>query len=202
MTTPDPTSPYATGAPVPPASESLLLPQPPAPKRKNRLPLILLAAGAALFVVVLTVVITLAAGSGTPAAKPTAASAWDRGQSATATPVDEGEVGVPTDQPTPGPTLHASDITLSLKTTSKECFGYGFGCSLTVQVKMSLTGMTPDAADTWQVTYEIRGIKNAPLVGSFEVTGETYESNEEFVDTTGSKVKPTIKVTSVDKVGI
>lgn len=199
--------PYNPGAPTSPAPTSVGPNETitPPPRRKSRLPWILLAAGAVLFLIVLTVVITLAASSdsGTHAAK--APSAWDREQSANAaTPADAGEQGVPTDEPTTGPTVSAKDMTVWLKVTEKQCYGYDIGCDLTVEVRAKRNAGVPkpDPDDTWQVTYQISGVKDGPVIGTFEITGGKYEINEENLSTKSSSSKPTIKVTSVEKLGI
>jgi hypothetical protein len=63
-------------------------------------------------------------------------------------------------------------------------------------------GPTLSDDDTWLVTYEISGVDDGPLIGSFEMTGDEYTVNEEDVQTKSSKSKVTVKVTSVEKVGL
>jgi hypothetical protein len=111
------------------------------------------------------------------------------------------EPALPTDTPEPTVSLEADNVKLTAKITSKECFGSA-GCNVSFKVRMAYSGPTLSTDDTWEVTYEVTGIEDGPLVGSFNVTGDEYEVNEESVSTTSSKKKLTIKVTSVDKVGI
>jgi hypothetical protein len=192
---PQPT-PYATGGYIPAPGPALIGEQPaPAPK-KSRLPLILAAVAGLAVVIAVTVGITVAAQNGTsPAAtKSSGQSAWDKEQAAAATTPD----------PTPAVvenTPAASDMRLTLKTTSKECFGSA-GCLLTVKVNLGYNGPTLSTDDTWQITYEIGGVSDGPLIGSFEMTGDEYQVNEENLSTKSSKSKVTVKVTSVEKVGL
>jgi hypothetical protein len=208
MTNPDDRTPYTPGhqpsrfanvtAGYVPPTHNLITGQPiEAPKKKSRLPLILAAVVGLLVVIAVTVGVTVAAQRGTsPAASKTSGqSAWDREQ----------QVGAGT-TPDPTPvvvdnTPAASDLKLTLKTTDKQCFGSA-GCNLTVKVNLGYDGPTLSDDDTWQVTYEINGVTDGPLIGSFEMTGDTYTVNEESVETKSSKSKVTVKVTSVEKVGL
>lgn len=98
-------------------------------------------------------------------------------------------------------TPKAADIKLTAKITDKQCFGSA-GCLITFKVNMAYSGPDLSTDDTWEVTYEVTGIKDGPMIGSFDITGDTYDVNEVNVDTTSSKKKISIKVTGVDKVGI
>lgn len=194
MTTIDPRTPESGSAqPVWPPQQL------PAPGKKSRLPLILAAIAVLVIVIVAAVVTTLAVagGSRNDAAPQTAAPA-----AAGAIPVEG--CGSFCDDPTPapaaGPLLTKADVELSTKTTEKHCFGSA-GCNLTLKVLAGWT-QTLSADETWEVTYEIRGVEDGPLVGTFEITGDKYESNSEIVSTTSSKSKVTIKVTEVEKVGL
>lgn len=206
MTAPNQPNPYATGGPIPPPAPTTPAPAdtiPPAPKRKSRLPLVLgITGGLILLLAVLGIGIAIGGMGNDKAGTP---SARDAGQTANAAPIDAGEPGVPTDepteQPTAGPTPRVRDFALRPKITDKECFGSA-GCSVTLKVQAEYVGPALNPDDTYEVTYEIRGVEEGPQIGSFEMTGDTYEVNEEFVDTKSSKSVITIKVTSVDKVGI
>jgi hypothetical protein len=98
-------------------------------------------------------------------------------------------------------TPKAADIKLTAKVTSKHCFGSA-GCNVEFRVKMAYSGPDLSADDTWEVTYEVTGVEDGPLLGSFDITGDTYDVNEEIAGTTSSSKKISIKVTAVDKVGL
>lgn len=184
------------GHPWPP-THNLITGQPiqPPKKSRRRLWLILAAAGALVIVIAVTVAITLAMQSGTKT-RPAAQTAWDREQ-AQLDPTPETTTEAPAATPTPT----VSDFTLKPKITSKECFGSA-GCLLTLKVNAEYSGPVLSEDDTWQITYEIRGIEDGPLIGSFEMSGTQYQVQEENVDTKSTKSKVTIKVTSVEKVGL
>lgn len=200
MTTSDDRTPYTPGQPTPnvtpwPPAQNLLA-GPPQPPRKNRLWLILAAVTGLFVVIAVTAGITVAAqrGSSPAASKTSGQSAWDREQQV-------GAATTPDPTPAAAATPAASDLELTLKTTDKQCFGSA-GCNLTVKVNLGYDGPTLSADDTWLVTYEIRGVEDGPLIGSFEMTGDQYTVNEESVSTKSSKSKVTVKVTSVEKVGL
>lgn len=196
MTYPDPrTQPSGDDHPVWPPQQA-----PDAPK-KSRLPLILTAIAALAVVIVAAVITTLAVAGRdrtVAAPKPVATAAG-------AIPIEG--CGSFCDDPTPtpaaGPILTKADIKLSTKITDKQCFGSA-GCSITLKVIADhvdrASTLSPD--ETWEVTYEIRGVEDGPVIGSFEITGEQYTVNEEDVSTTSSKSKISIKVTDIEKVGL
>lgn len=204
MTTPDDRTPYAPGQPSPYATGGFIpptSPQTPAPApKKSRLPLVLAAIVGLAVIVAVTVGITVAAqhGSSPAASKTSGQSAWDAEQQRR---IDAATTPDPTPTPVAAATPAVSDLELTLKTTSKKCFGSA-GCLITVKVNLGYGGPTLSPDDTWQVTYEINGVQDGPLVGSFEMTGDQYTVNEENVETTSSKSKVTVKVTSVEKVGL
>lgn len=170
----------------------------PTPPRRRRT-LWIVAAAATFLVVLCTALITVAAArnGGTTA---TAATSEP-----TAMYVPEEEVAteaaqVPTTEPTPAPTLEAADLQLTPKVTEKQCFGSA-GCNVTVQVKAGYGGPDLNPNDTWEVTYEITGDEDGPVIGTFELTGETYDQDEVSLSTRTSKTKISVKVTDISKVG-
>jgi hypothetical protein len=197
MTYHDPRTPNVPGPPPP--SESLLLPQPPSAPKKRRLWLIL-AAAAGLFILIATIIgITLGATSGTPrTSTATGYNAEDQQRQLDETPAEE-----PTTEPAAtAATPQVKDIALRAKITEKKCYGYGAGCNVGFKVEAEYIGPTLSPDDTWLVTYQVNGVEDGPVIGSFEMTGDQYTVNEEFVGTKSSKSKITIKVTDVEKVGI
>lgn len=121
------------------------------------------------------------------AASPTPASAWDLEQAAPA----------PTETtPAPGPTLAATDLTLTPKITKKQCFGSA-GCNVQIKVEVGYDGPTLSEDDTWEVTYQVTGDESGPIVGTFELTGTKYDQDEISLSTKSSKTKISVKVTDV-----
>lgn len=168
-------------------------PVPAPPRRKPTLWIV--GAAAAFLVVLCAVLITLAAtrSGGTTAAAATSEPA--------STYVSEEEVAeVPATEPTPGPTLKAADLELTPKVTEKHCFGSA-GCNVTVQVKVGYGGPDLDPDDTWEVTYEITGDEDGPVIGTFELTGDEYDQDEVSLSTRSSKAKVGIKITDISKIG-
>jgi hypothetical protein len=188
-----PTRGPAMTIPTPPDTD----PGPPtrAPRRKSRAPWLILAGLILLGVLGLIVIV---------AAAPSPPS--------TGRPVQQYDPGVPTvtgteptDEATAAPAAPSrpklSDIKLTAKITDKECFGSA-GCNVEFKVRMAYSGPALDHDDTWEITYEVTGVEDGPLIGTFELTGDQYEVNEELVSTTSSKKKIAIAVTDVEKVGI
>ena len=170
----------------------------PAP-RKNRLWLLFAAVGALLIVIAVTVGITLAAQTDTKTAgNPATQTGWEGEPN----PLDNTPAAEPTTEPAPTATPQVKDIALTAKITEKKCYGYGAGCNVGFNIDAEYVGPVLSPDDTWLVTYEVTGIEDGPLIGSLTMTGDQYTSNPEFVGTKSSKSRITIKVTSVEKVGI
>lgn len=133
------------------------------------------------------------------AAAPTTPSAWELEQQAQPEPaLDEGDVAA---TPTAGPVLTASAVKLTPKVKDKNCFGSA-GCSVTVKLEMGYTGPDLSPDETWEVTYEVRGGEDGPIIGTFEVTGPSYTVPEEDVSTPSKNTEITAKVTDVEKLGL
>jgi hypothetical protein len=191
MTTPPTNPPYQ---PWPPQ------PTPPAvpPKRKSRVGLIVgIVAGAVILLVVLLGIIGAALAGNQSAGKTPSVTTPTEFHGA---PLVEPD---PTTEPAvaAGPVLTADEVKLSLKTTSKQCFGSA-GCNVEVKVEMKYDGEPLSASDTWEVTYSITGGDDGETIGSFDVTGDQYDVNSELLSTASSKTKLHVKVTGVDKIGI
>jgi hypothetical protein len=203
MTYHDPRTPNPSDQPSfhwPPMPASPPLPEPPAPKKKHTARNVAFAA-IGLFILIATIIgIALGAQSGTPrTSTATGYSGEDQQRQLDETPAAEPT----TEPPTTGRALTAADMTLTLKTTEKQCFGSA-GCNLTVEVRAKRKPGVPEPNpdETWQVTYQITGDEAGPIIGSFEITDGKYDINEENLSTRSSKTKVTIKVTDVEKVGI
>jgi hypothetical protein len=152
----------------------------------------------AVLLIAVTIASTLViarSGGPHPAASPTAAIAIDPEQQATAAEP------VPTETtPAPGPSLAATDLTLTPKVTEKQCFGSA-GCNVTVKITVGYGGPTLSEDDTWEVTYQLTGDESGPIVGSFELSGAKYDQDEISLSTKSSKTKITAKATDVEVSG-
>lgn len=169
-------------------------PAAPPPTKKSRLPWLIAAGGIGLaLVVVLGIAVALGQGDSPSAKTP---SAWDNEQAQAATETDP-----TTAAPAPAATPKVADFKLTARITDKKCFGSA-GCNIEFKIEMDYLGESLSEDDTWEVTYEVTGVEDGPMIGTLEMTGTTFESYEESVSTSSSKKKLTIKVTGVDKVGI
>lgn len=166
------------------------------PPKKSRLPWVI-AAGALGLILVVALGIAVALGQGnSPAAK--TPSAWDKEQAKVAetTPTVTTKPA-----PEPGATPQVADFKLTARITDKKCFGSA-GCNIDFKIEMDYLGSALSEDDTWEITYEVTGVEDGPMIGTLELTGTTFTSSEESVSTTSSKKKIVIKVTSVDKIGL
>ena len=178
----------------------------PAPPGKSKLPWIIGGAVAAFVIFVggavgVTVLaVSHFASTGDPAAtKPL--TAWEQEQRDLANGSGlEDESGVFAEPATPGPVLSAADITLKAKVTDKQCFGSA-GCNVMIKVDMTYTGPELSPDETWEVTYEVKGDEDGPIIGTFAITGDEYTVNEEILSTRSRSTKVSIKVTDVAKAG-
>jgi hypothetical protein len=165
------------------------------PKPKRLWPV---AAGAvgALVLIAATILATLAVTAPEEPQQPAAAqplSAWEQEQSEPEQPTEE-------PAPTTGPTLSASNLTLTPKVIKKHCFGSA-GCNVEVKVEVGYDGPTLSPDDTWEVVYEVKGDEDGPIIDSFELTGDRYDQDEISVSTKSNKTKISVKVTSIERQG-
>lgn len=86
---------------------------------------------------------------------------------------------------------------MTLKTTSKKCFGSA-GCNVSVQPQLGMldTSGIPDDA-SGQVTFEITGGDDGPVIDTVDLTGTKYDVSTEDVSTSNSGVKLKVKITDV-----
>ncbi|MEH0985739.1 hypothetical protein [Micromonospora sp. CPCC 205556] len=88
------------------------------------------------------------------------------------------------------------DFKLAVKVLRKKCFGSA-GCNISYRIDVTYTGTGLDPANTYEVTYEVRGGED-PMVNTFEVTGDTASvQQEEDGSTRRSRDKLTAVVTDV-----
>lgn len=93
-------------------------------------------------------------------------------------------------------TLTAKDITLSVKTTKKSCFGSA-GCNVEWQIK---AGLAPGVkAQDCEVGYDVRGLEDTQSSTLDFHSDGTYDQDSWAVGSTSSSSKKlTVVVTSVD----
>lgn len=192
------------------------LPPLPPPVRRRRWPWV---AGAAAFVLVLVGVFAAAVLVGGEREPSTAKPASELASLGTACRIngmlsdgvngiklrcEDGRwasVEVPTlDEPGPEIPPRLDQFQLSLRVTSKKCFGSA-GCNVKVKVQAGWA-MTLDPATTWELTYEVTGDEDGPIIDTMEITGDQYTVNEEHISTPSRSTKLRIKATSIDQVGI
>ncbi len=129
------------------------------------------------------IVVAALAGCGTP-------SVAAGGDQATATPKRTAKA------------LAAGDVTITIKVTSKQCFGSA-GCNVEYDVKPNLSqALRPLLEDDdYDVTYTVTGFTEGPQIGTLTLTGpDTYERDSfMFGSTPSSKTKLIAKVTEVER---
>ena len=93
--------------------------------------------------------------------------------------------------------LLPTDFILELRVKEKECFGSA-GCNVTVEVEPAMADPSRIEGRTVELTYEITGIEDGPLVGTLEFDSEgNYSRAQEDVQTTSPDAKLSVKVTDV-----
>ncbi|CAL9313939.1 hypothetical protein [Streptomyces sp. SudanB91_2054] len=95
---------------------------------------------------------------------------------ASSTPAEE-EVEPAVEEPEPEPdyvTPLAGDFTADLRTVRRKCFGSA-GCNVTVEPKLTYNGASTslDPAAVFEITYEIRGGGDGPVIETAELTNQT-----------------------------
>lgn len=110
------------------------------------------------------------------------------GGSVAATPVEQ-------DEPEPVmPT--AKDFTVTLKTTSKQCFGSA-GCNVTVEPDITYSGVTGLDGVTCDITYEITGDESGTVVETAIGDAESVSYYPTMLSTPSSSTEVDAKVNDV-----
>jgi hypothetical protein len=96
--------------------------------------------------------------------------------------------------------LKASDLKVTMKITSKECYGSA-GCLLGYKVKVVWAGTPRELDADYDVTYKITGDEDGPVLETFTVysDGQYDEPYEDMLSTKSSGTKPTIKVVEIEE---
>ncbi len=119
----------------------------------------------------------------------------------TVTPAQPAAATTTTTEPEPSTpsyaTPQAKDFHLTVKVREKQCFGSA-GCNVTYRIDASWD-KTFDPSVTYDVTYEVRGGEDGPVVATMTVTGDSYErSSEDMVSTRSAKTKMSAVVTRIE----
>jgi hypothetical protein len=91
-----------------------------------------------------------------------------------------------------------SDFKLTYKVTDKQCFESA-GCVETVVAKVETSLTDEQLAGTYELTYQITGIKDSPLISTIEITDGEYYTDSSVVELKSSKSKITVKATELEK---
>jgi hypothetical protein len=104
-----------------------------------------------------------------------------------------------TTEPAPAyPEPKPSDFDLKVKILKKENFGSA-GSLVTFRIEAAWS-KTYDPDETYEVTYEVRGPEDGPMVNTFEVTGDEYRTQrEETASTPSASTRLTARVTDVQE---
>ena len=172
--------------PAPPLPEATP-PTPKAPWYKRKL----IVAG--IVVGVIVIIAGIAGGTSQKTGTPTASSNQNAGDVNAApayTPPPEPSYDVPS----------ASDFQMGLKILEKQCFGSA-GCNITYRITVGYPGaaLNLDPAEEYELTYEVRGGEDGPVVNTLTLQGDSFVTDEqEIVSTSSSKSKLTVHILSVE----
>lgn len=96
-----------------------------------------------------------------------------------------------------GAALAPRNIKLAVRTRSKKCFGSA-GCLVEVQVEPSYVGNQDVTSGSWEITYELRGGEDGPVIETMELVDGTWSfPSEQNLDTPSSGTVITAVVTAV-----
>lgn len=96
-----------------------------------------------------------------------------------------------------GAAMAPRNLKIAIRTRSKECFGSA-GCNVTIQIDPSYVGTQDVSTGSWEITYEIRGGEDGPLVETMTLEDGTFSfPAEQNLGTTSSTAKLEAVVTNV-----
>ncbi|MFF4803428.1 hypothetical protein ACFY1U_34365 [Streptomyces sp. NPDC001351] len=110
------------------------------------------------------------------------------------------------DAPSPSPSYEevtADSFTITLKTTKRQCFGSA-GCNLTVEPDLTLLvdSANIDPAATYDITYEIHGAEDGPVIETAELSDQTsLNYTPSLIQTSSVSKKVTVEITDVTAQG-
>lgn len=150
---------------------------------------------------------TLAMADDKPGASTKSTTQTAAPEAPTPTTSEPSEIEVPdpevTEDPAPEPevtyTPTKSDVELTLKQTSKKCYGSA-GCNVGYKVKAAIDAATLPSEGTLTVYYTIKGSDDGAVEDSIDLdlSEGTYDSDEDMVSTSSKSKKLTIKVTDIE----
>lgn len=100
--------------------------------------------------------------------------------------------------PGPGRSVTVKDLTIGFKITEKQCFGSA-GCNVVGHVTLAITDPDLFELRTFDVTYELRGVTDGPLVGSVTLDHGQYSADTEVTGTNRKSDKITAVVVDVEE---
>lgn len=95
--------------------------------------------------------------------------------------------------------LTADDFSMELRTSERQCFGSA-GCNVTVEPDITYLGLSEDLDPnaTYEITYEITGDEDGPIIATAELTnGEDLSMSGSVVGTPSTSTKVTVEITEV-----
>lgn len=96
-----------------------------------------------------------------------------------------------------GAAMAPRNLKIAIRTRSKECFGSA-GCNVTIQIDPSYVGTQDVSTGSWEITYEIRGGEDGPLVETMTLEDGTFSfPAEQNLGTTSSTARLEAVVTNV-----
>lgn len=96
-----------------------------------------------------------------------------------------------------GVAIAPRNLKIGLKTRQKECFGSA-GCNITVQVDPNYVGNQDASVGSWEITYEIRGGEDGPIIETMTLENGTFTFPEEqFISTSSTATELEAVVTEV-----
>lgn len=163
----------------------------PAPKRVVW-PWVLVGVGAFILLVLCVGVVGSKIGTGDAVER--------RGGAGRLAPVSD--VPSPTVVKGPGPgadrSVTVKDLVPAFKITDKQCFGSA-GCNIVGHVTLAVGDHALFADRRFDVTYELRGVEDGPLIGSMPLEDGEYTADNEVVSTRRSADKITVVLTDVEE---
>jgi len=112
--------------------------------------------------------------------------------------VPKGEGGPDAPALSEGHALAPRNLKIGLKIRSKQCFGSA-GCSVEVQIDPRYVGDQDLSTGSWEITYEIRGGEDGPLIETMTLEDGTFSFPEsQSLSTSSSSAHLTAVATSVD----
>jgi hypothetical protein len=182
---------------IPPPPYTLQPAPPPVPdRRRKRLIVVASVLGGVVGLGVLGLAAVGAASLLGGSDRPTVQSASSPRPSASATPAV-----VSSPSPAPVVTPKVEDLQLTAKIKDKQCFGSA-GCNVQFAIDLGYGGPPLDPDTTWEITYEVSGVEDGPLIGTLQVTGTQYTVPERSAQTKKKDDQLTVKVAGVSKRGL